>query len=443
MRTFGSFTMPPANQPPKGMYVPIFFPQLAVVDQRTHDGRLIEAATFTVLDLPRSIKLKVQDAPGHETAVVAGRLDEVTVGDDGTVSGWGWLLNDDMGKRAAYLVKTQALRGNSVDLSVSQKDVSIRYIEEDGKFWPEMDFANARLKATTLLTEPAFDNASAEIPDGWDVEGFDDTDALVASVFAASPTPATTLSDDAPATREHAYAFNVISERPKIDHDKFQDPGLRELTPVYVDEHDHVYGHLFGWDTEHQSLPGVYAPRNYSGYRYFANKSVLTTEGRVAVGNLVIGGNHAPEHLGWREAIDVYANTCAAWADVAIGEDDFGAWVSGVVRPGTSNEVVHAARASGQSGDWRRIGTEMELILSLSVNAEGFPKPRASTFGHEADFALTMLGAGFIPPKPAALAAPTVAVPPSLEYLARRFATEDARAIAESMGELEAAFSDD
>ena len=437
MRTFGSFPLPPANQPPPGMYVPIEFPELMLLGVRTHDGRLIDAETFTTLDLPRSIKLKVRDAAGHDNAEVAGRLDEVTVHDDGKVSGWGWALNDKLGHRAAFLVKTQALRGNSVDLSVAQKDMKVRYVEEGDRFWMEMDFQNAPLKATTLLTEPAFDNASAVIPDGWDVEGYDTADTIVASILAAAPEDHEPAAAEKP---EHAFSFSVLSERPKIDHDLFLNPELRELTPVYVDENDRVFGHLFGWRTEHQSLPGVYPPRSATNYAYFANGSVLTTEGRVATGRLVIGGDHAPEELGWREALNVYADTTTCWADVAIGEDDFGAWVSGIVRPGTSNEIVHAARASGQSGHWSRIGGNMELIISLAVNAEGFPKHRARTFGHDEDYMLTMAGAGFIPPRSVAGAVPTVAVPPALQYLANKFATDEAREIAEAMGEFDQTF---
>lgn len=434
-RKYGSFTLPPANQPPPGMYVPIYFPELLLVGTRTHDGRLIDAETFSTLDLPRSIKTKLADAPGHDGAVVSGRLDEVTVGDDGKVSGWGWALNDEMGRRSAFLVKTQALRGNSVDLSVSQRDMKVRYVEEGDRFWMEMDFQNARLKATTLLTEPAFDNASAEIPDGWDVEGYDTADSLVASVLAAAP------EDHEPAAAEkveHAFSFSVLKERPKVDHDLFLDPKLREEQPVYIDEKDHVFGHIAGWRTEHASLPGVYAPRSATNYAYFASKSVLTTEGRVATGNLVIGGDHAPEELGWREALNVYNNTSTCWADVAIGEDEFGIWVSGIVRPGTSNEMVHAARASGQSGDWRRIGGNLELILSQSVNAEGFPKRRTRAFGHDSDYMLTLTGAGFITPK--APSAPSIAVPPAMQYLANRFATEEARDLVASMADLDDSF---
>ena len=41
----------------------------------------------------------------------------------------------------------------------------------------------------------------------------------------------------------------MISERPKIDHEPFKDPELRELTPLFVDEKERVFGHIAGWGT--------------------------------------------------------------------------------------------------------------------------------------------------------------------------------------------------
>lgn len=424
MKKFGSFTEAEPGNAPAGFLCPVEFPQLLTVGEWTRDGRFIDADTFGTLELPRSIKLKTVDAPGHDGSIVAGRLDEVTVHDDGNVTGRGWLLNDEVGAKAAYLLSTQALRGNSADLSVAQKDILIEFKEyEGGAFGLEVTFNNAFLAATTLLTEPAFDNAGAVIPEGWEIPGFtESTDAVVASLDLA-PEPET----------EHAFAFNVLAERPKLDHEAFEKPKvLTELAPIYVDEGDRVYGYVAGWNTEHASRPGVYPPRSHTNYAHFASKWVLTTEGRVPVGNLVIGGEHAGLRANPREAIDFYAATSEAWADVAIGEDDLGIWVAGVVRPGTSNEKVHAARASALSGDWRRIGAHLELIIALSVNAPGFPIPRPAAFAHEEDFILALTGAGVVAPRRPA----PVDVPREITYLANRFAAEEARSIVESMTDL-------
>ena len=143
---------------------------------------------------------------------------------------------------------------------------------------------------------------------------------------------------------------------------------------------------------------------------------------------LTIEGNHAEHNLGWREAIDFYANTCAAWGDVAIGEDDFGIWVSGIVRPGTSSQRLHAARASVPSGDWRRIGANLELVASLNVNTGGFPipRPKFASFGRDEDFPLTVIGAGAMTMS----AAPSIPSDPNVAYLAQKFATAEARDLA-------------
>lgn len=416
MPKYGTFTETAVNEPPAGMYVPVEFPSLALLNVRTRDGRKIDGATFGTLDLPRTIKLMTVDAPGHDGSEVCGRIDEVTVeGDNAT--GRGWLLNDAAGRRAAYLLKTEALRGNSIDMAVSQKDVKVHYEEDEDGFSVEYDFENAKLKATTLCMTPAFDNAGAIIPEGWNVEGFESDEDLEAEMAALTASMAAAEEAETP----HAFAFSVISERPKIDAEMFMDPKLRQVTPLFVDENEHVFGHIAGWSSEHLNIPGQYTPRSRTNYAYFANKTCLTTDGFVPVGNITINGDHAPEALGWREAYDYYANTLAAWADVAVGEDSHGIWVSGIVRPGTSNEVLHAARASDNSGDWRNIGGNLELVADLSVPAGGFPKARAFSFADGPIVSLTGIGM---------VRRPVASIPtidPNLAYLASRMATQEAR----------------
>lgn len=420
MKTYGKFTeAEPGNAPP-GMYVPLEFPTLVLLDTETRDGRTVASEGFSPLDLPRSIKLKTHTSPGHEGAEVAGRIDEVTVHDDGHVSGRGWALNDTLGRRAAFLVKTQALRGNSIDMSVAMKDVQIRFEEpedddDNESYSLKITMKNARMAATTLCTEPAFDNAGAFVPDGWEVEGIDEPDAIVASVKAVE-------AEETP----HAFAFSYVAERPKIDAERFADPKLTEPTPVFVDEGERVFGHIACWDSDHLGEAGLRPPRSYTNYAYFAKYAVHTTDGFISTGPLVLGGNHAPDTWGYAEAIDHYANTHSAWADVSIGEDEFGIWVAGTVRPGTSDVDLHVARASGQSGDWRRIGANLELIASQCVSVEGFQKPRASAFGHDQNFMLSLTGAGALAPAKPKLVLADGVVPPELRYLANRFAAEDA-----------------
>jgi hypothetical protein len=65
-----------------------------------------------------------------------------------------------------------------------------------------------------------------------------------------------------------------------------------------------------------------------------------------------------------------------AAADVTAGEDDFGIWVAGALRPGLRPEDIRALMAADVSGDWRRIGGALELVAVLAVNVPGFPKIR-------------------------------------------------------------------
>lgn len=419
IKTFGAAVAAEPGNPPPGFYVPVVFDQLLLLDERTRDGRLIGSENFEPFDLPRSIKAQFKATVGHDNADIVGRLDEVTVNADGVPSGSGWLLDDEFGRRAAFLIKTKAFRGNSVDLSVKEKDISVSVTEDaDGFLSFEVDYHNARLAATTLVAEPAFENAGARIPDGWEVAGAEE---LTAPVLASATEP------------EPAFCFNVISERPKMPSERFANPNFTELTPLFVDTDDHVFGHLASWEHEHQNLR-IIAPHSKTNYAYYANRSVETVDGFVATGPLVIDGNHADVSLGYSEAVDHYANTCAAWGDVCVGEDEFGIWFSGSVRPGTKAETVYAGRASGISGDWRWIGAGHELIASLSVNTPAFPTPKS--FGHSESHPLTILSAGFV--KPRQMHGNLHAMPASAEadlaFVAKTFARQRIEELANKHG---------
>jgi hypothetical protein len=68
-----------------------------------------------------------------------------------------------------------------------------------------------------------------------------------------------------------------------------------------------------------------------------------------------------------------YDDTATVMADVAIGEDSFGIWIAGAVRPDATDEQVRKLTASSLSGDWREIGGQLELVAALCVPMPGFP----------------------------------------------------------------------
>lgn len=159
----------------------------------------------------------------------------------------------------------------------------------------------------------------------------------------------------------------------------FTDPRLDGPTPITVGEDGRVFGHAATWSTCHIGFSDeCISPPHESDHPYFRTGEVLTSEGeRVAVGQITLGTGHAPLSLGAAPAAEHYDHTGTAVADVAVGNDDFGIWVAGVVRPSVETARVRELQAAGQvSGDWRRIGGQLRLVGLLAVNVPGFPVPR-------------------------------------------------------------------
>jgi len=162
--------------------------------------------------------------------------------------------------------------------------------------------------------------------------------------------------------------------------DWFKKPIFRSKTPVNVTAAGHLSGHIAGWDTQHIGMPheAQHAPHSESDYAYFRTGILQTQSGReVPVGQLTLAGGHASMSASAAEAVAHYDDTSSAVADVTCGEDDFGIWISGALRPGVSDEQIRALRASAPSGDWRPINGALELVAVCQVNTPGFPVARA------------------------------------------------------------------
>jgi hypothetical protein len=156
----------------------------------------------------------------------------------------------------------------------------------------------------------------------------------------------------------------------------FTDPKLPGPTHLTITKDGRVFGHLAQWGVCHIGFDGVCvtAPPSASAYAYFATGSVLLDSGETArTGVISLGGGHAAGRLGARPAAAHYDSTSAAVADVSVGEDDYGIWCAGWIRPGTDEKAVVALRASDISGDWRDVGGSKELVAALAVNVAGFP----------------------------------------------------------------------
>jgi hypothetical protein len=349
--TFGS--MPKTK--PDGTLRQIVFPELALMDVRTGDGRLLEEKGRGVRDLPRTIYGQFVQDSGHNGSVPIGSLHEVTF-EDGVASGRGWLIDDDNGRKAVKYIQTQTLYHNSVDLS----DVRARAeMSEDGK--DTLRFSEWKISATTLVGKPAFANAKAELLND---------DELVASWY----------QDETPLVVDLPTSVRVeLSETEELfadaglvqDWDAFHQPEAVKPQKIIVDQNGRVSGHLALWNTCHDGIESkcTIVPRPRDNYASFNKPGVLTDRGIVETGPIFLSGGHRRAPNG--DYVSAYGGIENAWADVRVIPGVHGPWISGVVRPGVEDSKVYAARASRISGHW--IGDRLKAIVS--VNAEGFDVP--------------------------------------------------------------------
>ncbi|HEX8321633.1 hypothetical protein [Longimicrobium sp.] len=161
--------------------------------------------------------------------------------------------------------------------------------------------------------------------------------------------------------------------------DWFADPQLEGPTPLTVDDDGRVYGHIATRDVAHIGLPGrVHAPKSRTDYAYFKTGQLVTASGkRINVGQLTLAGGHAPLQADAAAAVAHYDNTASAAADVNCGDDKWGIWVAGSIRPEVTPNQLRVLRASAPSGDWRPINGNLELVACCQVNVPGFPVTRA------------------------------------------------------------------
>lgn len=238
---------------------------------------------------------------------------------------------------------------------------------------------------------------AGELPEGVDVEGVRaQLDALFAAVaevnedpsFVApwgateeTPTEDETQEPAAPAPPAPVVASGitiltasgVIPVHPSVEW--FDDPQLKRLTRWTVEDSGRVYGHIAPWGQCHIGIQDacVMAPKSMSNYAYFMLGRLRCEEGcRVDVGAITFDTGHADKRLNARAAAAHYDNTGSVAADVVMGEDEFGIWVAGALRPTLSDEQIRVIEAAKPSGDWRGVDGKLEMIATLLVNTPGF-----------------------------------------------------------------------
>ena len=361
--------------------------------EMTGDGRLIEDGALRWDDLPIPLRVAFKDVGGHAGAEVCGRIETVERREGGDIYATGTFdLGSAVGAEAFRQVSEQMSNGVSIDTD----DVTFRIMAKADMF--EADVADsgndsdveadpegrvkvaamsssdeltviesARLRAATLVAVPAF---------------------ATARVYAAGQAPAKPAEYVEPEEALEASAEPVSQSRDSLTAAAiptappeawFKDPALTGPTALVVEDDGRVYGHIAAWGTCHIGQIGkcVEPPTSPSNYAYFRTGALRTAEGTsVAVGHLTMGTGHAGPRDSANAAAEHYDNTGTVFADVAAGEDAYGIWVAGSLRPGITAEQVRVARSAPISGDWRTIRGSLELVGALAVNVPGFPVPR-------------------------------------------------------------------
>lgn len=140
--------------------------------------------------------------------------------------------------------------------------------------------------------------------------------------------------------------------------------------PLTITEDGRVFGHAALWGRCHASFGTrcVPTPRGGSYNRFLSGAAVPG----LATGPLTVGTTHADLHAGADEAMHHYSDSGRQIADVVVGEDHLGIWVSGRLRPGVTDDEVAQLRGSALSGDWRPVGNQLRLTGLLAVSNPGF-----------------------------------------------------------------------
>ncbi len=405
-------TLAVADPPPPGadLSVTAWEGTIGMETELTGDGRLIELNALRWDDLPLPLRYVSSDVGAHDGAQVVGRILTIDRGQKGAITATG---DFDMGSEAGREAARQVAEGLTTGVSMDLDDVSFEIrvaadvLEGDGPFMlplfeedmgeeapePETDeegrvtvmemkaddevrvTTSGRIRAATIVAIPAF--ASAQIKLSGDL------------VVPAEP-PATPALVAAAAPLEPPAAW-------------FEDPHFTGPTALTFGDDGSVSGHLALWGTCHISYAQggqcVTPPPSGSSYRSFHTGLIRTREGSdIPIGHITMDTGHAGESASPAVALAHYENTGAVAADVRVGEDAYGIWVAGALRPSVGPSQLRALRAAPLSGDWRRIGYDLELVAALSVNVPGYgvPRPAGLVAGGQV---VSLVAAGMVAPR--------------------------------------------
>jgi len=379
-RVYGQ-TYPGATQPEdipqegggRRFKIPLLIPE----GLESGDGRTFDIGSLGMRTLPLPLMWQIKTGEGHDGSVLVGRMDRVERTPDGLGNVTGVFDTGPFAQEAERLVANKMLRWVSVDLDrfeaeeVEPPDDDADELAEgipkdDNIKQPKLKIKKGRLMGGTLVMKPAFQEVTIELEPEFEMTAVQD------GTYVGEPVE----GDVNAVLASGSIAASIPVEPPRV---WFNRPVLNGPTAIQVTNEGQVFGHIATWETSHIGLPGsTRAPRSASQYAYFHTGVLRTDDGEdVGVGQLTLAGGHASMEADATAAVRHYDDTGSAIADVKAGEDSYGIWVAGALRPGTTPEQIRALRASAPSGDWRSINNRLELVAICQVNVPGFPVVRS------------------------------------------------------------------
>lgn len=365
------------NAPVEGarFTIPLVIPE----EHESGDGRSFEKGAIEIRELPLPLMWQIKTADGHQGSVVVGRIDHMERTEQGIGNAHGVFDTGVYGSEAQRLVQGKFLRGVSADMDKFEAK-EIKSKKKDSDEAAESDsvdinngklvISKARVMGITIVPKPAFQECQISLAPIGDIN---QEETMIPNGVYADDADAS----DALSLVACGFVAGAIPVQPPSEW--FKNPNLDKPTPLTVDDTGRVFGHIAAWHVDHIGLSfGTKPPRSRSNYSYFHTGVVRADDGKdYPVGQLTLAGGHADLTASAAEAVKHYDDTASAIADVHAGEDKFGIWVAGALRPSAQPEQIRALRASAPSGDWRPIQGSLELVAVCQVNVPGFPIARA------------------------------------------------------------------
>lgn len=368
--------------------IPLVIPE----NLESGDGRKFKSEAIEIRELPLPLMWQIKTGDGHNGSVVVGRIDYMERTENGIGNAYGVFDTGAYGREAERLVRNGFIRGVSADLDQFEAKEDKPEVSENAE-GPEdigkqkLTINHARVMAATIVAKPAFQECTILIED--DYTGDQEETMIPDDGIYEESTDDFTAAE---ALTASGFLETAIPVTPPQNW--FEKPALTKATPLTVDPDGRIYGHIAAWHVNHIGMPrSTRPPRSKSKYAYFHTGVVRTDAGKdMPVGQLTLAGGHASLNADAQAAAKHYDDTASAIADVHAGEDDYGIWVAGSLRPDATEAQIRALRASAPSGDWRPINGQLELVAVCQVNVPGFPIARAMVAGGQV-MALVAAGA--------------------------------------------------